>query len=173
MADGMGAAGSGQAADPTLVGQIQDESAQARATAQTNDPEDPGTGGINPRTVQAKLRSSQAATTAATGAGFEFTPEQVDLQLRHCQDQIHDLHIDLRTAEQAVAAVHEPAPDAASVAQANAVRNMLESTVNVIRADIAYVTDWQNKLLAAKQNYIATENLSEQHWTRLSRGLQA
>jgi hypothetical protein len=169
----MGAVGSGQAPDPTLVGQIQDEAAQAQATAQANDPEDPGTGGINPRTVQAKLHAAQVATGAATGPGFEFTPEQVGLQLRHCEGQINDLRWDLGLARQAVAAVHEPAPDPASVAQADAVRNMLESTFEVINADIAYLTDWQNKLLAAKQNYMTTENLSEQQWTRLSQGLQA
>jgi hypothetical protein len=46
---------------------------------------------------------------------------------------------------------------------------MMDSTVNVIRADIAYLTNWQ-KLKAAKQNYMTTEHLNEQQWTRLSQG---
>jgi hypothetical protein len=156
-----------------LVAQIRAETAQARATTQASDPEDPGTGGINPRTATAKTRNAQAATAAAAGAGFEFTPEEVDLQLKHCRDQLNDLNLDLRSAEYAKEAVHEPAPDAASVAQANAVRNMLENTVDVIKADIAYITNWRNKLNAAKQHYMANEDLSEQQWTRLSQGLEA
>lgn len=183
MADGTATSGSGAAPnpaggtqtppDPALIDQIHTEAAQAQVTTQANDPEDPGTGGINPRTVQAKIHYAQVATAAATGAGFEFTPEEVALQLKHCQEQLSDLNDDLYSAQQAQIAVHEPAPDAASVAQANAVRDMFSNTVDVIKADIAYLTNWQNQLNAAKQNYMTTEHLSEQQWAKLSQGLQA
>jgi hypothetical protein len=159
-------------ADPALLDQIKGETAKAKATTRANDPEDDGHG-IDPRTVEAKLRSTQAATTAAIGPGFEFTPEEVELQLKHCQKQLSDLRNDLLDAQQTAKFVHWPAPDEASKAQAEAVRSMMDSMVNVIRADIAYLTNWQNKLTAAKQNYITTEHLNEQQWTRLSQGLQA
>jgi hypothetical protein len=158
--------------DPALLDQIKDETAKAQATTRANDPEDGGRG-IDPRTVQAKLRTTQAATTAAIGAGFEFTPDEVEVQLKHCQHQLSDLRNDLLDAQQAVKLVHWPAPDGASKTQADAVQRMLVSTVNVINADIAYLTNWQNKLNAAKQNYMNTEHLNEQEWTRLSQGLQA
>lgn len=159
--------------DPRLVDQIDAEAAQAEATSRAIEPEDPGTGGINPRTAHAKLQHAQAVAAAATGAGFEFTPEEVELQLRHCQEQLRDLNDDLQSAQYAKAAVHEPAPDAASVAQANAVRDMFSSTIDVINADIAYLANWQSQLNAAKQNYMNTERLTEQQWTKLSQGLQA
>lgn len=155
----------------TAQTQINAESTQARTTAQQNDPEDPGTGGINPTTAAAKLRAAQTATTAAIGAGFEFTPEQIEAQLTQCQRELYDLNNDLRIAQDAVQAVHEPAPDAASVGQADAVRNMLNSTVGMIRADIAYLTDWQAKLVAAKTNYQTNEHLTEAQWSRQATGL--
>jgi hypothetical protein len=159
--------------DPALTAQIQAETAQAQATDRANDPEDPSTGGIDPRTAQAKLHHAQTATAAATGAGFEFTPEQVDTQLKHCQNLLNDLRNDLQDAQAANEGVYEPAPDAASVAQADAVRNMMANAVNVIKADIAYVKNWQNQLNAARENYLTTEHLSEEQWNRLALGLQA
>jgi hypothetical protein len=158
--------------DPALLDQIKDETAKAQATTRANDPEDGGRG-INPRTVEAKLRSTQAATTAAIGAGFEFTPEEVAAQLKHCQKQLSELNIDLQTARRAVEFVYEPALDDASRTQASAVQAMMATTVEVIRADIAYLTNWQNKLRAAKQKYMTAEHLNEQQWTRLSQGLRA
>ena len=119
------------------------------------------------------MQHAQAAAAAATGAGFEFTPEQVEIQLKHCQEMLNDLRFDLLSAQRAKQAVYEPAPDAASVAQADAVRNMMQSAVNVIKADIAYLTDWQNKLVAAKNAYMANEQVTAQQWQRLAQGLQA
>jgi hypothetical protein len=158
--------------DPALLDQINDETAKAQATTRANDPEDGGRG-INPRTVEAKLRSTQAATTAAIGAGFEFTPEEVAAQLKHCQQQLSELNIDFQIAQRTVGLVQGPAPDNASQMQAAAVQAMMANTAEVIRADIAYLTNWQNKLNAAKQNYMANEHLNEQEWAKLSQGLQA
>ena len=121
--------GGAQMSDQAAEAQIDAESSQAAAIAQKSDPEDPATGGINPRTAEAKMQAAQVATTAAIGAGFEFTPEQVEVQLAHCQQQLNELNNDLTNAQEAVQAVREPAPDAASVAQADAVRNMLTGTV--------------------------------------------
>jgi hypothetical protein len=160
-------------ADPTLAAQIQAEGTQATSTADANDPEDPGVGGINARTGLAKLKHAQAVTAAAVGSGFQFTPEQIETQLKHCAEQIRDLNDDLRTAQAAVIAVHSPAPDSASVAQADAVKQMMENAVTVIRADITYLTDWQSKLVAAKNDYLTNEHLTEQHWQGLARGSQA
>lgn len=154
-----------------LVNQVRAESAQATATARAGDPEDGHTGGIDPRTAQARLHHTQTAETAAVGPGFQFTPEQIDLQLHQCQQHLTDLYEDLATASRAMDTVHEPAPDGASVTQANAVRGMLNNTVAVIRADIAYLADWQSRLTAAKQNYLTTEHLSEQQWTGLAQEL--
>jgi hypothetical protein len=178
MADGRIAAipdptSGGQApADPALLDQIKDETARAQAITRANDPEDGGRG-INPITVQAKLRSTQAATTAAIGAGFEFTPEEVELQLKHCNQQLVELRNDLMTTKDTLEIKLDPADDDASRMQAYAVKSMLASTVNVINADIAYLMSWQNKLNIAKQNYMTTEQLNEQQWAMLSQGLQA
>jgi hypothetical protein len=155
--------------ESTLVSQIEDETARAKATDRANDPEDGGRG-INPRTVQAKLRSSQAATTAAIGAGFEFTPEEMATQLRLCQDQLNELRQDLIKATRAQGLVQEPAPDSASRTQADAVKNMFVSTVTVIHADIKYLLTWQNKLNGAIQRYMTTEHLNKQQWDKLSQG---
>ena len=160
-------------ADPNLLAQIQAETLQADSTSQANDPEDPGTGGIDPRTVGAKLRNAQAATTAAIGGGFQFTPEEVDAQLKLCEAQINDLRSDLQDAQQAVQQVHEPAPDDASVTQANAVKNMLNNVIEVMNGNITYLADWQNKLAAAKQTYMTNEHLTATQWIRLTQGLQA
>ena len=87
MADGTATSGAGATPDlagavqapldPTLINQIHAETAQEQAIAQANDPEDPGTDGINPRTARARIRHAQAATVAANGAGFQFTPDEV------------------------------------------------------------------------------------------------
>ena len=154
-----------------LVNQVRAESAQATATARAGDPEDGHTGGIDPRTAEARLHHTQTAETAAVGPGFQFTPEQIDLQLHQCQQHLADLNNDLQLARHTVDVVHEPAPDGASVTQAAAVRSMLINTISVIQADIAYLTDWQQRLTAAKQNYLTTEQVTEQQWTRLTQGL--
>ncbi|HEX3778723.1 MAG TPA: hypothetical protein VHX38_03585 [Pseudonocardiaceae bacterium] len=159
--------------DSTALAQLSDESAQLSATAKQDSPPENGMGDVNPRAAELDYQHAQAAATAATGAGFEFTPEQINTQLAHCKQQLLDLNTDLNNAQYAQGAVHPPAPDAASVAQANAVRNMLAETEAAIRADIAYLTDWQTKLTDAQTQYMATEHLTADQWNRLANGMQA
>ncbi|TCO62931.1 hypothetical protein [Actinocrispum wychmicini] len=157
--------------DPHKIDEINAEAAQARATAQANNPYDPGSDGVDSNRVVVRRQRAEAATQAATGAGFQFTPKEVEHQLTHCHEQIADLTADLRSAQRAKDIVREPAPDDASVALANAVRDMFSSTIDVVNADIAYVTDWQSKLVMAKNQYMANEHLTEQQWQRLAQGL--
>jgi hypothetical protein len=165
--------GGSQVSDQTALAQLNAESAQAAATAKQESPPENGMGWVNPRAVELDTQHVQAAAAAATGAGFEFTPEQVDTQITHCTQQLNDLNVDLRSAQEAERAVHPPAPDAASVAQAAAVKNMLTETVAAIQADIAYLSQWQSTLNQAKARYMETEQLTADGWTRLSNGVQS
>ena len=45
---------------------------------------------------------------------------------------------------------------------------MLTSTVGVIKADIAFLTDWQPKLIQAKMNYMTNELLTDDQWSQLA-----
>lgn len=182
MTDDAGTASSLTGGDPTIGSQLQDgmalaqlndESAQLAAAAKQDGPPENGMGWANPRAVMLDTEKAQAAAAAATGAGFEFTPEQINTQLAHCKQQLNDLQNDLQDAEQAEAAVHPPAPDDASVAQANAVRNMLSETVASIKADINYLSQWQETLTQAQARYIQTEQLTTDEWNRLANGVQS
>jgi hypothetical protein len=166
-------AGGSQTPDQTALAQLNAESAQLAATAKQDSPPANGMGWVNPRAEALDAKYAQAAATTATGAGFEFTPEQVNAQLAHCKQQLDDLRNDLQDAQQAGLAVHPPAPDAASVAQAAAVKNMLTETVAAIQADIAYLSQWQSTLNQAKARYMETEQLTADQWTRLANGVQS
>jgi hypothetical protein len=155
---------------PAALAQISAESSVAAATAQRADPEDPGTGGINPRTVQAKLRAAQAATTVAVGAGFVFTPEQIQTQLAQCQELSIEYGLALRKAQQAEQVVHSPAPDpAGSVLQANQTRQSLSNLTGVIQNQIDFLRNWQNTLARVKATYLRNEHLTEAQWQGLAR----
>ena len=163
---------SGALQDGTALVEVSLESQQLAAAAKQDSPPENSMGDVNPRAAVLDYQHAQAAATAATGAGFEFTPEQIDTQLTHCKQQIDDLRTDLVQAQRAQRAVHPPAPDAASVAQANAVQNMLAQTAAAIQADITYLTDWQAKLTDAKTRYMANEQLTTDQWNRLANGMQ-
>lgn len=176
-----GAASSVAGGDPTgqalqngldLV-ELTTESGQLQAAAKQDSPPENSMGDVNPRAAVLDYQHAQSAAAAATGAGFEFTPEQINTQLAHCKDQLKDLSDDLTKAQRAAQAVHPPAPDAASVTQANAVRNMLMQTIAAIQADIAYLTDWQTKLTDARARYMETEQLTTDQWNRLANGVQS
>ncbi len=182
MTSDAGAGGAVAGGGPDISGALQDgmaltevslESQQLSAAAKQDTPPENSMGDVNPRAAELDYQHAQAAATAATGAGFEFTPEQINTQLAHCKEQIADLQTDLQQAQQAQLAVHPPAPDAASVAQAKAVQNMLAQTAAAIEADIAYLTDWQAKLTDAQTRYMETEHLTADQWNRLANGLQA
>jgi hypothetical protein len=164
---------SGALQDGMALTEVSLESQQLSAAAKQDSPPENSMGDVNPRAAELDYQHAQTAAAAATGAGFEFTPEQINMQLAHCKQQLSDLNTDLNTAQYAQGAVHPPAPDAASVAQANAVRNMLAQTEDAIRADIAYLTDWQAKLTDAQTRYMETEHLTADQWNRLANGMQA
>jgi hypothetical protein len=149
------------------------ESAQLNAAAKLENPPENSMDDINPRAAVLDYQHAQSAATAATGAGFEFTPEQINTQLAHCAQQLDDLRSDLDQARRAQEAVHPPAPDAASVAQANGVRNMLAQTVVAIQADIAYLSQWQATLTEAQARYMQNEQLTTAQWNRLADGVQS
>jgi hypothetical protein len=176
-----GAANSLAGGDPTgqalqegldLV-ELTTESGELNAAAKRDSPPVNSMGDVNPRAAVLDYQHAQSAATAATGAGFEFTPEQINTQLAHCQQQIADLNTDLRTAQEAQLAVHPPAPDDASVAQANAVKNMLGQTVAAIQADITYLSQWQATLTEAQTRYMQTEQLTTDQWNRLANGVES
>ena len=182
MTSDAGAGSSAAGGGPDISGALQDgialtqvslESQQLSAAAKQDSPPENSMGDVNPRAAELDYQHAQAAATAATGAGFEFTPEQINIQLAHCKEQIDDLQTDLEQAQRAQRAVHPPAPDAASVAQANAVQNMLAQTVAAIQADIAYLSQWQSTLTQAQARYMQNEQLTTDQWNRLANGMQS
>lgn len=164
---------SGELRDGIALTEVSLESQQLAAAAKQDSPPENSMGDVNPRAAELDYQHAQTAAAAATGAGFEFTPEQINTQLAHCEQQLKELATDLFSAQSAEQAVHPPAPDAASVAQANAVRNMLNETIAAIRADMDYLTDWQNKLTDAQTRYMETEHLTADQWNRLANGTQS
>src|SRR5581483_5395891 len=82
------------------------ESGQLQAAAKQDSAPENSMGYVNPRAAELDYQHAQSAAAAATGAGFEFTPEQVNTQLAHCQDQLNDLNTDLVTAQRALQEVH-------------------------------------------------------------------
>jgi hypothetical protein len=159
--------------DPALIAQIRAETAQADATAAANDPEDPGTGGISARTAQAKIHHAQQATVAAVGAGFECSPEQIETLVPQCDELIYDFEQDQRDARAAIAAVYPPAEDEGSVMYTNKLKQSLTNLVGVYDSQINYVKWWKNTLLQAKQTYMHNEQITEEQWQRLAKGMQA
>ncbi|HYS40943.1 MAG TPA: hypothetical protein VEO01_35470 [Pseudonocardiaceae bacterium] len=115
------------------------------------------------------MHAEQVATTAAIGAGFEFTPEQIETQLTQCQELSFQYRDALKNAERAETAVHEPAPDqAGSVLQANQTKQSLSNLQDVIRSQINFLTHWQNTLTQVKANYLQNEHLTEGQWQGLA-----
>jgi hypothetical protein len=160
--------------DPALVAQIQSETAQAQATTRANDPEDPATGGINARTAQAKIRHAQATDAAAVGAGFEFTPEQIETLLPQCNDLRTQFEWARYKAQEAAQSVQPPAPDeAGSVLAANQIKQSLTNFVGVAQSQVDFLAWWEHELIRAKQDYLQTEHLTEEQWQRLAKGLDA
>jgi hypothetical protein len=164
---------SGELRDGIALTEVSLESQQLAAAAKQDSPPENSMGDVNPRAAELDYQHAQAAAAAATGAGFEFTPEQINTQLAHCKQQIDDLQTDLLQAQRAQRAVHPPAPDDASVAQANAVQNMLAQTAAAIEADITYLSQWQSTLAQAQARYMQNEQLTTDQWNRLANGMQS
>lgn len=107
------------------------------------------------------------------GGGFEFTPQQIDLQISRCSQMLSELGADVQAAQAAQMAVHPPAPDGASVAQANAVKNFFAQTESAFQAGLNFVSRWQTNLANAKANYMQTEHLTADEWNRISNGIES
>lgn len=159
--------------DPSVTAQLNTESQEARGLAQQGLPPTSAAGWQNPRAVELDQRYTQSAAAAATGAGFEFTPEQIDLQLSRCSQLLNELVVDIQGAQAAQMAVHPPAPDAASVEQANAAKNLFVETTASFQAGVDFLTQWQAKLNEAKTNYMQTEQATADQWNHMSKGIDA
>lgn len=108
------------------------------------------------------------------GHGYIFTPEQVDNLLARAQDQRSKLQGYLQTIDPLKMIDLASAQDqAGSVLQANAVRTSFENLDKRITSQIAFLTDWINKLNGAKQNYMQQEHLTEAQWKHLTLGLES
>ena len=124
-------------------------------------------------TVNVEGPRPSGAAPAGAGAGFEFTPEQIDLQLNRCAQLLGELAVDVQGATAAQMAVRSPAPDPASVEQANAVKSMIGQTAANFQSGIDFLTHWQATLSAAKVNYMQTERMTADQWNRLATGIDA
>jgi hypothetical protein len=85
-----GAGGAVTGGGPDISGALQDgialtevslESQQLAAAAKQDSPPENSMGDVNPRAAVLDYQHAQTAAAAATGAGFEFTPEQINTQL--------------------------------------------------------------------------------------------
>lgn len=171
MVDSVGEAVAAAVSDQQATTEIANETAAADAADKRDDPRDPITGSVDIRTFSATLEAGRAATTAAIGKGFAFTPEQIQTQLDRCQSLSGDWHQALHQAQSAEQSIYAPAPDpAGSVTQTNQAQQSLVNLVGVIASQIDFLTNWQDVLKQAKANYIRTERLTEGQWRRLAAG---
>jgi hypothetical protein len=153
-----------------LATEIQAESRAADANTAAADPEDPGTGGINPRTYEAKLRNAKATAAAAIGAGYEFSPEQIDKCISDAKDLINQFTHDWQYIY-TIIDVKPPAPDPVSVQHAKALSNWGKQLMARNQSQIRFLDAWLESLQNAKTNYMNQEHLSETQWHRLTLGL--
>jgi hypothetical protein len=171
MADSTGRAGTAAASDQQTTRQIADEVTAARAADERGDPRDPVTGSINLHTFSAKIKDAEAATRTAIGAGFAFTPDQIQTQLSKCQSLSKDWYEALQLAQSAEQSIYAPAPDMpGSVSQMNQTRQSLINLVGVINSQIGFLSSWQAALSQAKDNYMKSEQLNEHQWQWLASG---
>lgn len=163
-------AGGGDGGDPTLLDQLSAESQQQAAAEQQAEPPTNGMGWQNPRAIGLDQKYAQSAAASGIGSGFQFDPAQIDAQLTQCGQLLRDLEGDLVTAQAGESAIHAPAPDPASAAQALAVHSMFTQAVAAARSSIAYMSAWQSKLAQAKSAYMASDQMTVEEWHRISDG---
>lgn len=115
------------------------------------------------------------AQLAQTASGhFAMSPEQIEAQLSQCKQILYDLGTDQAAAIRARQIVQPPAADTAgSVMQANAFKDSLGALRDQIQTDIQTLTQWQDMLNKAKQDYMEQEHVTADQWTRLALGLEA
>ena len=141
-----------------LAGQIKDEQAQASATAAAEDPEDPS-GGINPRTFDARIRAAHQAAQQAIGTGYQFSPAQIEKNIADATDLIHLYRADQNKILRIIA-VKPPAPDPASVAHAAELSNRGQQAMARNESQINFLTAWIQRLQNAKTAYLSQEHLT-------------
>lgn len=155
-------------ADQATVREIQGEENQAIHT-EVQQVVSVVSGMFNPAAEAAQ----QARTAAGMGKGFQFTPEQIEDQLKQCSALVEDFRHDQRDIR-VIMAVKPPSPDeAGSVLHANAVRKFGQDLWKRNLSQIQFLTDWMNKLNQAKQAYMENEQLSEAQWNSLAKRLSA
>jgi hypothetical protein len=156
--------------DMQLGQQIQDEANQAAANTAASDPEDPGTGGIDPRTVQAKMRQAQATAAAAIGAGYEFSPGQIEKNIADAQN-LKLAYQQAQSKIQTIIGVIPPAQDPMSVWHAQELSQRGKQLMNRNRSQISFLNSWIQSLQNAKTAYMNQEHVTEAEWKRMASGL--
>lgn len=147
MTDSTGEAGQGSTPDPTILREIDTESALAR--------------GPDPYSRE----------PVPAGGGFMFTPAQVEYQLGRCAELIERYHAAEYTALDSTIALHPPAPDEpGSLLQADATLRCLRETAQTAKNQLDFLISWQHRLAEVKATYLRTEHLTETQWQRLARG---
>ena len=149
-----------------LAGQIEDEQAQSAAITAAQDPEDPSTGGINPRNV-ARFHQAEQAAQQAIGAGYVFTPAQIEKNIADANDLIVGLTHDHQDIE-IIIRVTPPAPDPASVAHAKALSTWGQQLRARNQSQINFVNSWIGSLQNAKNAYMSQEHMTAADWTRIA-----
>ncbi len=116
--------------------------------------------------------ATESEAGQAPGAGFEFTPQAIDLQLSRCSQLLEQLAADRRGVQAAQMAVHPPAPDPASVMATQAVKDLFSQADAAFQAGVEFIAGWQAKLTEAKTNYIQIEHMTAARWAELANGME-
>jgi hypothetical protein len=127
--------------------------------------------GTSPAEVAA-AQAAQAAPPVGAGGGYRFSPEEIELQLRKCDELIHGLRQEELPQAERIAGARPPAPDTvASVPQAEAVAERGRRLAQRIKNQIAFLENWQAQLRAVRQTYLDQEGNTVASWKSLSGGL--
>lgn len=111
------------------------------------------------------IRQVQSVVSATQG--YKFSPQQIEEQIKTCDDLINDIGNDVPEIIKMVNA-GPPAPDTvASVPQAKAVSEAGKNLLERNRRQIAFLQDWKQKLEASKQAVMEQEHVTEAEWKRL------
>ncbi|MGH3623049.1 MAG: PE domain-containing protein [Sciscionella sp.] len=112
-----------------------------------------------------------AIAMSGVGSGFQFSPEQIATQLKHCQQLKEDLRADQVCIMQ-IEEVDPPAPDkAGSALQAKSFHKLGVDLMKRNHSQIEFLEQWARRLADAKRDYMQQEHVTEHQWNRLARGL--
>jgi len=114
-------------------------------------------------------RFHQAEQTAqqAIGAGYEFTPAQIEKNISDASNLVLDFQRD-QDDIQVIINVTPPAPDPASVAHATALSNWGKQLMARNQSQINFLQAWIGTLQNAKTAYLNQEHLTAADWARLA-----